>query len=66
MLVFKKNKLIFSTGARVGLEQTLFSVMEDVEFIELCAVVFEPDINCSIQFSFNIHLHTADGTAGKK
>ena len=55
----------FNTGARVGLEQILFEVMEDVEVIELCAVVFEPDINCPIHFSFNIHFHTADGTAGK-
>ena len=39
--------------------------MEDVEVIEMCAVVFEPDTNCPIHFSFNIHLHTADGTAGK-
>ena len=48
------------------MEQTFFRVIEDVEVIELCAVVFEPEINCPIQFSFNIHLHTADGTAGKK
>ena len=47
------------------MERTFFEVMEDVEFIELCAVVFEPDINCPIQFSFNIHLYTANGTAGK-
>ena len=39
--------------------------MEDVEVIELCAVVFEPDINCPIHFSFNIHLRTANETAGK-
>ena len=31
----------------------------------MCAVVFEPDTNCPIHFSFNIRLHTADGTAGK-
>ena len=47
------------------MEQTFFEVMEDVEIIEMCAIVFEPDTNCPIHFSFNIRLHTADGTAGK-
>ena len=32
--------------------------------VELCAVVYEPDINCPIEFPFNISLSTADGTAG--
>ena len=47
------------------MEQVLFEVMEDVEIIEMCAIVFEPYTNCPIHFSFNIRLHTADGTAGK-
>ena len=33
--------------------------------VELCVVVVEPDIECPVEFSFNIHLYTADGTAGK-
>ena len=33
--------------------------------IELCAVVFEPDIECPIKFPFNVSLITADGSAGK-
>ena len=48
------------------MEQAYFGVMEDVEVIELCVVVFEPsNFSCPIQFSFNIHLHTANETAGK-
>ena len=33
--------------------------------IELCAIVFYPDIMCPIKFPFNVQLLTADGTAGK-
>ena len=52
-------------GATVGLEQILFREMEDVGVIELCAVVFGPDIHCPIKFPFNVHLYTAAGTASK-
>ena len=51
-------------GARVGLERTFYSVSEVVGVVELCVVVYEPDINCPIEFPFNISLSTADGTAG--
>ena len=33
--------------------------------IELCAVVFEPEIECPIKFPFDVQLSTADGSAGK-
>ena len=32
--------------------------------VELCAVVFEPDIECPIKFPFTLQLYTDDGTAG--
>ena len=51
-------------GARVGLERTFYSVSEGVGVVELCAVVYEPNITCPIEFPFNISLSTADGTAG--
>ena len=57
--------LSYSAGARVGLEQTFFRENEDVGGIELCAVVFEPDIECPIKFPFDVQLYTADGSAGK-
>ena len=60
-----QNFLFYSAGARVGLEQTFFREIEDVGVIELCAVVFEPDIECPIKFTFDIQLYTADGSAGK-
>ena len=52
-------------GARIGLEETSFRVMEDVGMIELCTIVVTPDIECPVEFPFNIHLYTADGTASK-
>ena len=50
--------------ARVGLERTLYNVSEGVGVVELCAVVYEPNITCPIQFPFEVRLSTADGTAG--
>ena len=51
----------------VGLEQTFFREMEDVGVIELCAIVFEPDLECPIKFTFDVQLYTTDidGSAGK-
>ena len=48
----------------MGLEQTFFSVSEDVAYVELCAIVLFPDITCPIEFPFEIGVLTADGTAG--
>ena len=53
-----------STEAVVGLETTIFTVFEDVGRVELCAHVFEPDIDCPIEFPFDVVLSTADRTAG--
>ena len=53
-----------STEAVVGLERTIFTVMENVGVVELCARVFEPDIECPIEFPFDVVLSTADRTAG--
>ena len=52
-------------GARVGLEQTFYRETEGFDVIELCAIVFYPNIKCPIKFPFNVQLLTADGTAGK-
>ena len=60
----RKMPVVFSPGAVVGLEQTFFSVSEDVGYVELCAVVTFPDIVCPIEFPFDVGLSTADGTAG--
>ena len=60
----RKMPVVFSPGAVVGLEQTFFSVSEDVGYVKLCAVVTFPDIVCPIEFPFDVGFSTADGTAG--
>ena len=42
-------------GAVVGLEQTFFSVSEDVGVVELCANVSFPVIDCPIKFPFEVN-----------
>ena len=58
-------RLLYSAGARVGLEQTFFREIEDVGIFELCVIVFEPDFECPIKFSFQVQLYTIEGSAGK-
>ena len=48
----------------MGQEMILYIVSEGVGVVELCAIVYEPDIICPIEFPFNVSLSTADGTAG--
>ena len=64
IIVIHPLDLCLRPGARVGLERTFYSVSEGVGVVELCAVVYEPNITCPIEFPFNIRLSTADGTAG--
>ena len=50
----------------MGLEQTIFTVQEDVGVVELCAIVYEPSgIDCPIAFAFDVRLSTWDDTAGE-
>ena len=51
-------------GARVGLEQIFYNVAENIGFVDLCAVVYEPVIDCPIEFPFAVQLSTIDNTAG--
>ena len=48
----------------MGLERTFYNVSEGVGVVELCTVVYEPNITCPIEFPFNVSLSTPDGTAG--
>ena len=51
----------------VGLEQTLYTVPESVEVLEVCAVVYQPDItiDCPIDLDFEVELTATDDTAGR-
>ena len=55
---------IISTGAVVGLEQTLYRVSEDDGLVELCVNVSFPITDCPIVVPFQVNLTTYSGTAG--
>ena len=48
----------------MGLERTFYSVPEDVGVVEVCAIVYSPNIVCPINFPFDVSLSTSDNTAG--
>ena len=48
----------------VGLEKILYRVMEDVGVVEVCAIVYSPNIDCPIAFPFDVNISTSDNTAG--
>ena len=50
--------------AVVGLEQTFYSTREDGGAVEVCVVVYIPDIDCPIKFPFTVLLSTRDFSAG--
>ena len=50
--------------ARVGFEETSYQTSEQTGTVKICAVVFEPKINCPIEFDFNIACETSDISAG--
>ena len=52
-------------AAVVGLERT-YQVSEDVGVVEVCAIVYSPEIACPIAFPFDVRLRTLDGSAGKE
>ena len=50
--------------AIVEFESTLYRVNETSGVVEICAVVMEPNIDCPIDFAFNVTFETSDGSAG--
>ena len=50
--------------AVVGLERTLYNKTEDVVLVEVCVIVYSPNISCPIEFPFSVNLSTTNGTAG--
>ena len=65
MYVYTCSNGIYAEAV-VGLERTIFTVSEDVGVVELCARVFEPVIDCPIEFPFGVILSTADRTEGNE
>ena len=56
--------------ALVGLESTFYNVSENEGVVEVCAVVYSPDISCPINFAFDVKVvksidsSSADGSGG--
>ena len=50
--------------AIVGLEETFYQVNETIGTMEVCAVVYEPQVECPIQIDFNVTFETRAETAG--
>ena len=48
----------------MGLEQTVYTADEGDGSVEVCAVVYSPDLDCPIEFSFDVSLSASDGSAG--
>ena len=58
--------LVLPTVAVVGLEETLYRVMERVGTVEVCAIFYQPPaiVACPAPFPFNVSISTRNGTAG--
>ena len=48
----------------VDLEKTFYEVSEDDGAVEVCAIVYSPNITCPISFSFNVRISTSDNISG--
>ena len=49
--------------ATVGFEKTFYQVNEST-WVEMCAVVYEPDIDCPIQMDFTVTFETGNEVEG--
>ena len=50
--------------AVIGLEREHCEVPENEGEMEVCVVIFEPDLDCPIVFPFEMIFYTTPGTAG--
>ena len=48
----------------MGLETTSYTVSEDQEEVVVCVEVSSPNINCPVQYDFDVLLSTDNGSAG--
>ena len=56
--------MAYFTEAVVGLERTSYTVFESVGVVEVCTIVYSPNLRCPIDHPFNVSFSTDDGTAG--
>ena len=48
----------------VGLERTSYTVLENVSVVEVCTVVYSPNVACPIDQPFEVRFSTNDESAG--
>ena len=56
--------MVCFTEAVVGLENTSYTVLESVGVVEVCTIVYSPNLPCPIDHPFNVSFSTDDRTAG--
>ena len=56
--------MLFASVAVVGLEQVEYTVEEEDGMIEVCVKVLSPDIDCPVDFPFEVKFFTVEVTAG--
>ena len=55
----------YFTVAKVGLDSTSYVVLLSEGVVEICANIFTPNIECPIEFPFEIRLLSSETKAGK-
>ena len=56
--------IFFLIEAWLGLEETVYNVSEGTD-VEVCIIVYNPMIDCPIEFSFNVSFSTTNHSAGE-
>ena len=51
--------------ARVGFEETFYRANEAGGTVEICVIVYQPNIECPIEMNFSVTFETRSETAGK-
>ena len=60
---FEFSCFILIAEMLVGLESMVYTTREDNEDFVICAVVYNPDIDCPAVFPFELRIEAIDGTA---
>ena len=56
--------IILSAGIVVGLKELSSGGLESVGTIEVCAAIFSPSVDCTVDLDFELSLRTVNDSAG--
>ena len=48
----------------MGLEELFYQVYENASMVEVCAIVYSPNITCPVESNLFVNLSTSDASAG--